>query len=278
MSALLEHSFALLGQSARGLLLMAAIFIPLEVAFARARIHWLRRNFWVDLGYFFLNGIVPVIVLGGILAQVVRLISPLYASGLYAWVDYLPIPLKFILAIIIGDVGAYWGHRWSHELPFLWYFHKIHHQAEDIDWLVTSRAHPVDMIFLKFCGILAIYLSGLAQGSLGQGTPLMSLYVLVGGLWAYFVHANVGLRFGLLEKYLASPAFHHWHHSNESPESIDKNYAAIFPFVDRLFGTFYLPSRRWPSSCGVGLPVRSSPSVGSDEVDQVSTHLPAGEI
>lgn len=257
---------------------MAAIFIPLEVAFARARIHWLRRNFWVDLGYFFLNGIVPVIVLGGILAQVVRLISPLYASGLYAWVDYLPIPLKFILAIIIGDVGAYWGHRWSHELPFLWYFHKIHHQAEDIDWLVTSRAHPVDMIFLKFCGILAIYLSGLAQGSLGQGTPLMSLYVLVGGLWAYFVHANVGLRFGLLEKYLASPAFHHWHHSNESPESIDKNYAAIFPFVDRLFGTFYLPSRRWPSSCGVGLPVRSYPSVGSDEVDQVSTRLPAGEI
>jgi hypothetical protein len=105
------------------------------------------------------------------------------------------------------------------------------------------------MIFLKFCGILRSICLAWLRAPWGQGTPWMSLYVLVGGLWAYFVHANVGLRFGFLEKDLASPAFHHWHHSNELPESIDKNYAAIFPFIDRLFGTFYLPSRRWTSPC-----------------------------
>ncbi|MFZ0408257.1 MAG: sterol desaturase family protein [Cyanobium sp.] len=251
MSAFAEHLPALLGQSVRGFLLMAAIFVPLEFAFARARIPLLRHQFWTDLGYYFFNGMVPALVLTAILGYVAHLVSPLYASGLYSWIAYIPVPVKFVLAIIVGDVGAYWGHRWSHEVPFLWYFHKIHHQAESIDWLVTSRAHPVDMIFLKFCGVMAIYLAGLAQGSLGQGTALMSIYVILGGLWAFFVHANINWRFGILEKYLATPAFHHWHHSNESPESIDKNYAAIFPFIDRYFGTYHLPSQRWPAYCGL---------------------------
>ena len=138
-------------------------------------------------------------------------------------------------------------------------FHKIHHQAEHIDWLVTNRAHPIDTIILKFSGLVAIYLCGFAHGSLGQGTALMAIYALVVSIWAFLVHANVSWRFGFLEKWLASPAFHHWHHSSESPESIDKNYAAIFPFVDRLFGTYYLPTNRWPATCGLHVGGGSSP-------------------
>lgn len=265
MSALISRLPALLGQSLQTLILMALIFVPLEMAFARTRIPFLRHQFWTDLGYFFFNSVVPTMVLAVIFGYVVKLVSPLYAAGLYAWIGHIPVLVKFSLAIVIGDVGAYWGHRWSHEIPFLWFFHKVHHQAEEIDWLVTSRAHPVDMIFVRFCGVMAIYLAGFAQGSLGQGTVLMSTYALVGGLWAFFVHANIDWRFGALEKYLATPAFHHWHHSNESPESIDKNYAAIFPFVDRLFGTYYVPSRRWPSSCGLRVMNQSSSEpVGSE--------------
>ena len=252
------HFPALLSQSVRGFFFMAAIFIPLELAFARTRGPFLRPQFWADLGFYFFNGVIPTLALTALLGLAVPLIAPLYATGLYSWMGAIPIPIKFALAIIVGDIGAYWGHRWSHEIPFLWSFHKIHHQAEQIDWLVTSRAHPIDMIFLKFCGVIAIYLFGFAQGSIGQGTALMSIYVVVGGLWAFFVHANLSWRFGGLEKYIATPAFHHWHHSNESSESIDKNYAAIFPFVDRLFGTYFLPTNRWPTSCGVPLPAAPS--------------------
>lgn len=55
-----------------------------------------------------------------------------------------------ILAIVVGEVGAYWGHRWSHEIPWLWRFHAIHHSAEEMDWLVNTRAHPLDMFFGRF--------------------------------------------------------------------------------------------------------------------------------
>jgi len=35
-----------------------------------------------------------------------------------------------------------------HEILLLWRFHPIHQSAEQIDWLVNSRVHPVDMVFL----------------------------------------------------------------------------------------------------------------------------------
>ena len=49
---------------------------------------------------------------------------------------------------------------------------------------------------------------------------------------------------------MASPAFHHWHHTNDDPALIDKNYAPMFPWVDRLFGTLYLPPNRHPAVYG----------------------------
>lgn len=57
--------------------------------------------------------------------------------------------------------------------------------------------------------------------------------------------------FGRLEQYVFStPQFHHWHHGAED-EAIDKNFAVHFPALDLLFGTFFLPKRRWPNRYGV---------------------------
>ena len=243
-----------LARAASLFVLMAVIFIPLELLFKRCPASFFRPRLWTDVGLFFVNSIIPAIVLAVLVGILVFLVRPLYASGVFAWVGSLPLTLKFPLAIIAGDIGAYWGHRWSHENALLWSFHKVHHEAEHIDWLVTNRAHPVDTAFMKFSGLVAIYLCGFAHGSLGQGTALMSVYASVVTLWAFLVHANISWRFGFLEKWFASPAFHHWHHSNESLASIDKNYAAIFPWIDRLFGTYYVPSRRWPLSCGLKVP------------------------
>jgi sterol desaturase/sphingolipid hydroxylase (fatty acid hydroxylase superfamily) len=49
---------------------------------------------------------------------------------------------------------------------------------------------------------------------------------------------------------LASPAFHRWHHTTEE-EALDKNFSGLFPFIDVVFGTFYMPAGRLPQHFGI---------------------------
>jgi sterol desaturase/sphingolipid hydroxylase (fatty acid hydroxylase superfamily) len=149
----------------QGFFFLASIFIPLEMAFALRKGPMLRKNVRQDLVFYVVNAIFPPLLLAALLSALVAMVRPLYAGGVFSWVASIPLLLRFAMAVVIGDIGAYWGHRWSHEIPFLWHFHRVHHQAETIDWLVTSRAHPFDMVFSKFCGVALLYLCGMAQGS-----------------------------------------------------------------------------------------------------------------
>lgn len=240
------------------LVLLLVIFIPLERFFSQQRQQVIRKEFFIDLGYFFLNGFLPKLLLilpMSIIAWGVHRFAP--SSMLYEWAAHLSVRTRFILAVIVGDFGVYWGHRWSHEIPFLWRFHAVHHSAEKMDWLVNTRAHPVDMLFTRICGLLLLYLLGLAQptGDTVDLVPVM--YILFGYVWSFIIHANVRWRFGILEQLIATPAFHHWHHTNDGAQYINKNYAAIFPGLDILFGTLYLP-QRWPKKYGIDAPMVSS--------------------
>jgi sterol desaturase/sphingolipid hydroxylase (fatty acid hydroxylase superfamily) len=240
------------------LVLLSVIFIPIEKMFAQRRQPIFRAGFGADLGYYFLNSLLPKLLLilpMSIVAWAVHHIEP---SGLYSWSANLPIRARFLLAIIVGEFGAYWGHRWSHEIPLLWRFHAIHHSAEEIDWLVNTRAHPLDMFFGRFCGLLPLYVLGLAQPTGTTVDWVPQLYAVVGTIWSFLVHANTRWRFGFLERLLATPAFHHWHHTNDGEKYINKNYAAILPCMDLLFGTFYLPKQRLPEKYGIDTPISPS--------------------
>ena len=54
-----------------------------------------------------------------------------------------------------------------------------------------------------------------------------------------------------MEHVVATPAFHHWHHTNDSPELYNKNYASMLPWIDRVFGTLHLPKDRHPQRYGI---------------------------
>lgn len=47
---------------------------------------------------------------------------------------------------------------------------------------------------------------------------------------------------------IATPFFHRWHHTNDARR--DRNYAAMFPFVDHVFGTYQSPDQ-WPAGYGI---------------------------
>jgi sterol desaturase/sphingolipid hydroxylase (fatty acid hydroxylase superfamily) len=116
---------------------------------------------------------------------------------------------------------------------------RIHHSAEHVDWLVNTRAHPVDMVFTRLCGLVPLSVLGLAAPLGGSASLIPVIVLFLGTVWGFFVHANVRWRFGRLEWLSATPAFHHWHHTNDGPAYVDKNYAAMLPWINRLFGTFY---------------------------------------
>jgi sterol desaturase/sphingolipid hydroxylase (fatty acid hydroxylase superfamily) len=112
----------------------------------------------------------------------------------------------------------------------------------------------VDSVFGRFCGLAPMYLLGLAQPMGTRLDPVPLLFAIIGGLWGYFVHANVKWRFGWLEYVIATPAFHHWHHTNDGLALRGKNYASMLPILDRLFGSFYLP-RALPRTYGIDEPM-----------------------
>jgi sterol desaturase/sphingolipid hydroxylase (fatty acid hydroxylase superfamily) len=236
------------------LLLVMAIFVPLERLFAARRQKLLRPAFWTDLGYYIINGLLPKMLLILPLSALAWALHRTIPSTYYLHVARLPIGLRLAGALVVGEIGFYWGHRWMHEIPALWRFHAIHHRAEQMDWLVNTRAHPIDIVIGRLSGLVPMYMLGLAQ-PMGRSLDLVPvLFAFIGSLWGYFIHANLNWRLGPLEWIVATPAFHHWHHTNDGPELLDKNYASMLPWIDRLFGTHYLP-KTLPKSYGTHTPI-----------------------
>ena len=55
-----------------------------------------------------------------------------------------------------------------------------------------------------------------------------------------FGHANLRVELGAWSVVVCGPQVHRIHHSR-LPEHADRNFAQIFPWIDRLFGTYHAP-------------------------------------
>jgi sterol desaturase/sphingolipid hydroxylase (fatty acid hydroxylase superfamily) len=234
------------------LLLYSAVFVPLERFFAlRAEQPVFRRQWIVDLTYFFVNSL---------LIEVLTILTLQPALIFFGWarvdavtsaVGSLPLVLALPLLLLVADLTQYWVHRTFHVVPFLWRFHAVHHSAEEMDWLAGSRLHLVDVIVTRGLTYVPIFVLGFSREAL-------AVYVFLVAAQATFIHANVRWEFRPVRKLIATPGFHHWHHSAER-EAVDKNFAVHTPIWDLLFGTYYYPDR-WPSAYGlhqrVSMPAR----------------------
>jgi sterol desaturase/sphingolipid hydroxylase (fatty acid hydroxylase superfamily) len=226
-----------------GLVVLAAVFIPLERVFALRPQKILRAGWRTDLVHFFVNNllanlalVVPVVVVGLGLRAVVPL-------GLRHDVVHQPAGLQFAEAFLLAELCGYAAHRAAHRVPLLWRFHKVHHTIREMDWLASAHLHPLDSVWTRSCVVLPLFALGFSRATFGGFLAFTTLQ-------AIFIHANVRLTFGPLRWVIATPEFHHWHHANV-PEAYNTNFAGEFPWIDALFGTLHLPKGRRPAGYGI---------------------------
>jgi sterol desaturase/sphingolipid hydroxylase (fatty acid hydroxylase superfamily) len=235
---------------------LLVIFVPLERLGSLHPQKIFRKAIFTDLAYYFLSSLTPKFLLIPATAVLAWALHSLVPNGLHESAAAMPLGARFAAAFFVGEVGSYWGHRWSHEIPFLWRFHAIHHSAEQMDWMVNTRAHPVDLVFTRLCGFVPMYILGLALPAANTLDVVPLLVILTGTVWGFFIHANLRWRLGPLGWLISTPAFHHWHHTYQAP--LNKNYAAMLPVLDRVFGTHHMPEAQWPRSYGTETVVGSS--------------------
>jgi sterol desaturase/sphingolipid hydroxylase (fatty acid hydroxylase superfamily) len=231
-----------------GLIVGALIFIPLERLFALHKDQKILRRGWrADVIHFLFTRILAdgcaFIVVGSLVLLAHSMVNTEFQSAVASQNR----ALQFIEAVLVANIGAYIGHRLSHQVPFLWRFHSIHHSSSEMDWLAAARVHPLDQIVTKALTIVPLYVLGFSKAT-------FAAYIGLATIHAVFIHANVRFKFGPLRWLIGSPEFHHWHHSAD-PEAHNKNFAGELPLLDLLFGTSYLPRGRRPQRYGVTEPV-----------------------
>ena len=151
------------GRLAVWLALLVAIFVPLEWLCALHPAKIWRKQIGVDLCWYFINSLLPAAVLSFPLA--------LLSSGLHR-LD----PAGFIRRWQRGRSGSkcFWfcssvmweltgGTARCIPTGCCGVFTRCTTGAEEMDWLVNTRAHPFDTVFVRFTGLAPVYLLGLAQ-------------------------------------------------------------------------------------------------------------------
>jgi sterol desaturase/sphingolipid hydroxylase (fatty acid hydroxylase superfamily) len=222
------------------------LFIPLEKLFGRLTDQPLFRMDWKeDLFYFLVGSLLVQIFAFLSMSPSMMIVENTSSWGHFRqWVANQPIALQVLEIMLLTDLFQYWFHRLFHEIPFLWRFHAVHHSTTKMDWLASSRMHVFEIVGLRAVTIIPMFTLGFNQESL-------SVYILIVLVYASYIHSNVKFDIEWLKPVIVTPRFHHWHHGIEK-EAINVNYAIHFSWLDKLFGTYYMPPNKWPSGYGVG--------------------------
>lgn len=135
----------------------------------------------------------------------------------------------WVLLFLLTDLVWYWYHRLAHEINLFWAVHVVHHQSEDFNYTVSARITVLQAVVRSlFWSVLPL---------LGFPAEMITAFLLIHGLYPFFIHTQTIGRLGWLEYILVTPSHHRVHHAS-NVVYLDKNYGDVLIIWDKLFGTF----------------------------------------
>jgi sterol desaturase/sphingolipid hydroxylase (fatty acid hydroxylase superfamily) len=133
----------------------------------------------------------------------------------------------------VWDLTQYAFHRLQHATPALWATHRFHHDETALSAVAQARHHPTSTVLAALFHLPVLIL-------LGAQVPHLVAAFLMFTLWGFVNHANLRIGFGPMTPVIAGPQWHRIHHSIRD-EHRDRNFAALFPVIDVMFGTYWHP-------------------------------------
>jgi sterol desaturase/sphingolipid hydroxylase (fatty acid hydroxylase superfamily) len=227
-----------------GFLVAAAIGVGLEKAFPRHRQPVLRPGLRTDVIHFLFTHFLQVVAIAVPIVLAAVLLHPFVIGATKQWFT-THVAVEWVVGYLLLSFLNYWYHRWSHEVPFLWRFHAVHHSSAQLDWVAAARLHPLEFFFGGFLLAPPLIL-------LGFDPKVVGVFAGIETVWAIVIHANVRWRLRWMDRIYPNPDYHHWHHSRQA-DAIDKNYG--LPVWDLLFGTYFMPAGRRPERYGIDEPM-----------------------
>ena len=220
------------------------MFIPLERYFPHHEDQTVFRPEWQeDMFYFLVSSLLVQILAFLTLAPATIVSATAPIAPVQSYIGSQPFLVQLLLIMLLTDLVQYWLHRAFHQVPWLWRFHAVHHSAKSMDWLAGARMHFIEIVVLRATTAIPMF-------TLGFDPNAIQTYIFVVYIYSSFIHSNVGWDLAVIERFLVTPRFHHWHHGSQK-EAIDVNYAIHFPLLDWLFGTHLQAEKRWPLAYGV---------------------------
>ncbi|SRR5208282_431815 len=198
--------------------------------------------------------LVPFTVLRAVATALVMGVTVLLTNRLGGGIIHLPadgyffIPAVVIYTVMM-DLVEYLFHRAQHRIPVMWAMHSFHHSDESLNVSTTFRHFWAEQA-IKACTIYLLI--GLLFRT---DAEIIAIYGAI-SLMNYFFHLNVCVGLGRAWFLMNSPQYHRVHHSSLAMHH-GKNFAALFPVFDVIFGTAYRPqAHEYPPS---GLHEHDSP-------------------
>jgi sterol desaturase/sphingolipid hydroxylase (fatty acid hydroxylase superfamily) len=225
------------GRTLAGLLTGLAVFRAMEIGFPRdgAQPEQPLSGIRIWLAYIAIQVALTASILMVVDASPAPQIDPSGFLGLPWWAVALLVGAAFAVA---QDFFFYWGHRFQHR--WLWRWHLPHHAIRNMT-AANSWHHWSDILVHALFVSLPMSLLSPAFGP----RPFL-IGVLISWI-PFYLHSATRLQLGpRMGRLIVDGRFHRIHHSLE-PQHFDRNFGAVTPLWDWMFGTVYFPKAdEWP--------------------------------